>query len=537
MITPNKLVFMSFNTGMIKCYLQWPPQQKDEDNVVKLLKSFLVCLFLILGMPSIATGAPLSQPTPPIFFVKETLTGSADCTSWDDACGLQAALDKAIPGDEIWVAAGTYLPTKPISSTFPKNSPTFNLETGVAIYGGFPAEGGEWRDRDPAFHLTTLSGELGLASDDTDNSFHVVTASGVDATAILDGFTISGGRASGSVGGGGMYNRGGSSPTLTKLIFSGNFAGIGGGGGIFNEGGSPRLTDVTFTNNFGYFGGGMFNTSGSPILNNVSFIGNETDMYGGGMINVSSHPKLTNVTFSANMATRYGGGGMANFSGSNPELTNVTFTGNQASIGFLGGAILNVRAGHTMTSTIVWGNTPVVNQIYNYDETAFAFASYSIIEGGYAGETNISSDPLLSPLADNGGLTHTHALGAGSPAIDNGNPVNCPATDQRGFLRSIDGDGDGTAVCDMGAYEVGNTLAVDVLGHGIVAIIPEKSDYQPGETVTIDASAEPDWAFNGWSGDATGATNPLTITISGHTSITANFKQIHFRYMLFPIYK
>ncbi len=98
----------------------------------------------------------------------------------------------------------------------------------------------------------------------------------------------------------------------------------------------------------------------------------------------------------------------------------------------------------TVTISIFWG--------FDNDQiNGPATVSYGVIKGGFAGEGNISDDPLLGPLADNGGFTLTYALGEGSPAIDAGSPDFCPATDQRGLPRPADGDGDGEARCDMGA--------------------------------------------------------------------------------------
>src|SRR5439155_22233245 len=80
---------------------------------------------------------------------------------------------------------------------------------------------------------------------------------------------------------------------------------------------------------------------------------------------------------------------------------------------------------------------------------------------GLAGAGDLQKvDPKLGELADNGGPTQTHALLAGSPAIDAGDNASCPGTDQRGTARPVDGNSDGVAVCDIGAFEApaGTTL-------------------------------------------------------------------------------
>ena len=534
------------------------------------LPILLIITFLFISLNSKGVSAISTKPQPggTILYVKPGAEG--DCLSWVTACDLQSALHKGI-AHQIWVARGTYTP---VPATETDREVSFELISGVWIYGGFPSDGGDWEERDWEANPTTLSGEIGNVEDISDNSYHVVSAIGVNYTARLDGFTITGGGRfnsnlpieSGSGGGmycinssptlsnlvfiansayrgAGIYNEN-SNPSLTDVIFSNNESQYGGGmanyanssptlidvtfsnnsalsfgGGIYNDESSPTLTNVTFSGNSGgrgggiyndsssptltavifaentatgsgggmanYYnsspiltnviftenvsslGGGMMNIGSSPTLNAVTFSGNSVyirpdsggqDGWGGGMANYySANPSLTNVTFSANYA-EVGGGGMYNEELSDPTLTNVTFFGNSAEVA--GGGIYNNALDETsgsnpeLTNTILWANSP--DQIFNQAGSTTT-VTYSVIQGDsiYPGEGNINADPLLQPLADNGGFTLTHALGASSSAIDAGNPdpATCPSTDQRGFPRSVDGNGDGVATCDIGAFE------------------------------------------------------------------------------------
>ena len=72
---------------------------------------------------------------------------------------------------------------------------------------------------------------------------------------------------------------------------------------------------------------------------------------------------------------------------------------------------------------------------------------------------------LLLPLADYGGSTETHALGAGSPAIDGGDNTLCATDDQRDIPRPYDGDNDNASTCDIGAFEARHHLTVSDVTH------------------------------------------------------------------------
>jgi hypothetical protein len=115
------------------------------------------------------------------------------CESCGAACDLQYAIGIANSGDEIWARNGTYLPT-----TGTDRSISFTLKNGVAIYGGFNGTETDISQRNPEVNVTTLSGDIGINGDASDNSYHVVAGVGLDSSAVLDGFTITAGNANGA---------------------------------------------------------------------------------------------------------------------------------------------------------------------------------------------------------------------------------------------------------------------------------------------------------------------------------------------------
>jgi len=140
---------------------------------------------------------------------------------------------------------------------------------------------------------------------------------------VLDGFTITGGKAS---FGGGMYNSL-SSPTVTNCTFVENF-GRNGGGGMYNSRSLPTVTDCKFIRNSGFSGGAIYNSQSSPTITNCTFTRNEAGLDGGGIANSDSSPTVTNCTFFGNTAKDYGGG-MSNAGGiSKPTVTNCILWGN-----------------------------------------------------------------------------------------------------------------------------------------------------------------------------------------------------------------
>ncbi len=268
------------------------------------------------------------------------LTGNNDGSSWANAyrggyIALQYALQNDSTCTQIWVAEGYYYPTDGSDRTT-----TFELKNGVAIYGGFAGTETSLSQRDPLTHQTYLMGNINDLSIQTDNVFHVVTASNTDSTAVLDGFTITAGYADGPPGdpsnsGGGMYIKSGS-PTLSNLKIEYNTALQSGGGIHMQSSSDPTMTNITFEGNtvINGDGGGMSASSYSdPTLTDVTFINNSAGNSGGGLKAHLSNPILTNMKFESNTATR--GGGI--YSYSDMIINNAVFSANEATNGKAGG--------------------------------------------------------------------------------------------------------------------------------------------------------------------------------------------------------
>jgi hypothetical protein len=254
--------------------------------------------------------------------------------------------------------------------------------------------------------------------------------------------------------------------TVTGGVVEGN------GGGIWVEEGKATLDEVAVTENESFNearGGGIQVENGGQLVVHDSVIsGNRTSGDGGGIAYYGEESLvIENSTIADNVVdtrlntlSNYGayGGGMES-NGELLVLRNDTFAGNQIidTDGSGAGAAMETEFdNYEVVNTIVADNTgtdvddprqcsntvPVPSLGHNL-ETAPPAGEPRCFEA----PTDLVADPLLGPLANNGGETDTMAIATGSPAIDAGDSALCLPTDQRGVARPI-GSG-----CDIGAFE------------------------------------------------------------------------------------
>jgi len=299
------------------------------------------------------------------------------------------------------------------------------------------------------------------------------------AQAIIEGLTVRNGDnyRTGGGGGGGIRNRG--RLALRNVDLFGNRSADGGGGLSSGQQGIPdaslSLIEVRFLNNEAGWGGGLLIDSGDASLSRVTFAANTARWRGGGIANHGHVDEFDGVTVIHNRAREVGGG---IFQAGTLLVSNSTISGNRANDGAAisavpeaftsftavtitenvardGSAPVSVTGGRVrFVGTIVAGNRPIDCTI----SASTAMESSNGIEGrsscglrGPGDRGNLDQLGLL-PLRDNGGFGPTHGLRRTSPAVDAYAPCVLPR-DQRGVTRPQDGDGDGTARCDVGAVE------------------------------------------------------------------------------------
>jgi hypothetical protein len=228
------------------------------------------------------------------------------------------------------------------------------------------------------------------------------------------------------------------------------------GGGISNEYSISNdailnVTNTTIGGNNSNYAGGIRNSRGTITMYNSVVNGNTACSFGGGMDNLAGVVSLINSTISGNVVSCGGdGGGIVNFD--TLTLTNVTICSNSANNG---GGIWNNGGITTLKNTIV-ANSIGGNCFGTISSEGHNLSSDITCGFAATGDMN-NTDPLLGPLADNGGPTQTHALLLGSPAIDAADPASFPPTDQRGVSRP---QGIGP---DIGAYEFMSSVTVPTM--------------------------------------------------------------------------
>lgn len=295
-----------------------------------------------------------------------------DGSSWASAISLQQALARAVAGDDIFVASGTYFTTNDGN-----RNAAFVIPAGVALYGGFVGNEQSLNQRPYGGAPSILSGNIGAPHSAEDNAYTVVALrSSGNQISTLDGFLISEG-----VG-----------RSFTEGMQPSNV-----GGGLFVEAAAygqaaHRISNCVFQSNSAHNGGAVYIQGSSPVFTNCTFTGNQADFYGGAVYTQATasqaSPVFRNCNFTGNKSNS--GAGMTN-NGTNgnasPLIVSCQFTNNSSLLN--GAAIFNVTNANGEAEPIIKdcafvGNASVLN-----DDVSGTSTNPTVGGGGatYAGGT------------------------------------------------------------------------------------------------------------------------------------------------------
>lgn len=412
------------------------------------------------------------------YYVKEDGQINADGKSWATATTLETALDKAVRGDFIHLAAGTYKPTRTITNGKADDTKekTFEIHSNITLIGGYPADATGEATPDPENNETILSGVLG-----SDKVYHVVAITApveIGQKVTLKGLTIKEGQAAASgtgsvsVNGANYYRFYGGGVIVAKSVvnmidcnITENSSGLHAAGMYIFGGATVRMENSTVQNNTGLTtssnGGGIYLDASTLYLIDSKVINNGTTGVGAGIYSFnSSSPTYTyiyNSLIAGNNNNLLGshptrkGGGFYGRENSVTVMVNTTIHGNTGGVG--AGVAIHGPSGNEakldLISCTVTGNVALTNH-GGYEGHANSVINFhnSIVSGnggaveGYQPATfrnsvfgstvygadnsaiaGLSFDPvsMIGALNDNGGKTKTCVLtGTNNPAQTNG---------------------------------------------------------------------------------------------------------------------
>ncbi len=302
----------------------------------------------------------------------------------------------------------------------------------------------------------------------------VVLSAAAGGSLTLNDATVTGGQADAA-----ENLAGGISAFDAQLILSNSTVSGNTGGAVrFIRGVSSSITNSVIEYNTGisgsqYYTGGVIINGGEVDIQNTTISGNSADSTnaGGGGLYVTDYSGavtvgVSNSTISGNTST-INGGGIATYgfgNGIELNLNSVTVTlnstaGNGGGIHSNGGDVAvsqSLLSGNTATSANQWesvGGAYITVDAYNIFGESSASGLTGVTPGSYDIVPTVGLNEIIDTnLIDNGGPTPTHALIETGPAVDA--ILNCLfSNDQAGKSRPIDGNADGTALCDVGAFE------------------------------------------------------------------------------------